>query len=284
MNQIHSLGIILPVVEWVFIFIPMLFHGIVGLMIISSGMPNASAYPYNGNIRYTLQRATGMIVFVFIVWHVIQMHHMGLLLGGRKIPGRRSDVFGCHHLGSALDSHPLRHWSRLCRLSPCQRTLDAGHHLGNLDDARGHAAGGIRLLWHSACSWAPSGSARSSDSARRYRKGPNDRKANECACINAKLGETASPVPGDQNMKLAIEPQRTNEPRRRSRLNPQNRQLRAVNCQAADIDFANKVIVHGETTGDGGRRRAGRAGRHDEVGRAGHRRRSDEPHAGQAVA
>jgi succinate dehydrogenase / fumarate reductase cytochrome b subunit len=83
-NQIHALGVILPVVEWVFIFIPLLFHGIVGLIIISSGMPNASAYPYNGNIRYTLQRATGMIVFAFIVWHVIQMHHMGLLLGGGK--------------------------------------------------------------------------------------------------------------------------------------------------------------------------------------------------------
>ena len=83
-NQIHSLGVILPVVEWVFIFIPLLFHATIGWIIIFSGMPNSSAYPYNGNIRYTLQRATGMIVFAFIVWHVIQMHHLGVMLGGGK--------------------------------------------------------------------------------------------------------------------------------------------------------------------------------------------------------
>jgi succinate dehydrogenase cytochrome b subunit len=84
-NRIHSLGIILPVVEWTFIFIPILFHAIIGLTIIAGAMPNAAAYPYNGNIRYTLQRATGMIVFAFIIWHVTQMHHYGAALpwGGK---------------------------------------------------------------------------------------------------------------------------------------------------------------------------------------------------------
>lgn len=83
-NQIHSLGIFLPVVEWTFIFIPILFHATIGLVIIASGMPNANAYPYGSNVRYTLQRATGMIVFAFIVWHVIQMHHYGTILGGGR--------------------------------------------------------------------------------------------------------------------------------------------------------------------------------------------------------
>ena len=72
----------LPIVEWVFIFIPILFHAAVGLVIISGAMPNAAAYPYNGNIRYTLQRATGMIAFAFILWHVIQMHKMGAGIPG----------------------------------------------------------------------------------------------------------------------------------------------------------------------------------------------------------
>jgi succinate dehydrogenase / fumarate reductase cytochrome b subunit len=81
-GQIHSLGLFLPFVEWTFIFIPILFHAIVGFIIIFSGMPNSNAYPYGGNIRYTLQRATGMIVFAFILWHVWQMHHLGLLFGG----------------------------------------------------------------------------------------------------------------------------------------------------------------------------------------------------------
>jgi succinate dehydrogenase / fumarate reductase cytochrome b subunit len=81
-GQIHSLGMFLPFVEWTFIFIPILFHATVGFIIIFSGMPNSNAYPYGGNIRYTLQRATGMIVFAFIVWHVLQMHKLGVLFGG----------------------------------------------------------------------------------------------------------------------------------------------------------------------------------------------------------
>jgi len=31
-------------------------------------------YPFAANIRYTLQRATGIIAFAFIVWHVFHMH------------------------------------------------------------------------------------------------------------------------------------------------------------------------------------------------------------------
>jgi succinate dehydrogenase / fumarate reductase cytochrome b subunit len=83
-DRIHSLGVILPIVEWTFIFIPILFHASIGFIIISGMMPNTAAYPYNGNVRYTLQRATGMILFLFIVLHVIQMHKMGVSLGGGK--------------------------------------------------------------------------------------------------------------------------------------------------------------------------------------------------------
>lgn len=72
--QIHALGDLLPVVEWVFIFIPILFHAIVGVVIVRGGLPNSSSYAYTSNIRYTLQRATGMIAFVFIAWHVFHMH------------------------------------------------------------------------------------------------------------------------------------------------------------------------------------------------------------------
>lgn len=72
--RIHSLGYALPVVEWVFIFIPILFHAIFGVVIIRGGLPNSGQYPYRANIRYTLQRATGMIAFVFIAWHVFHMH------------------------------------------------------------------------------------------------------------------------------------------------------------------------------------------------------------------
>jgi succinate dehydrogenase / fumarate reductase cytochrome b subunit len=72
--SIHSLGAVLPVVEWTLIFIPLLYHAIYGVLITRSSLPNSSTYKYASNVRYTLQRATGMIAIVFIFWHVFHMH------------------------------------------------------------------------------------------------------------------------------------------------------------------------------------------------------------------
>lgn len=72
--SIHSLGSLLPLVEWAFIFIPLLFHAIIGMVIVAGGMPNSNQYRYAANYRYTLQRATGMIAFFFIFAHVFHMH------------------------------------------------------------------------------------------------------------------------------------------------------------------------------------------------------------------
>jgi succinate dehydrogenase / fumarate reductase cytochrome b subunit len=74
-DRIHSLGKALVIVEWTFIFIPLTFHAVVGWLIIAGAMPNASSYSYASNLRYTAQRATGIVAFVFIVFHVIQLHH-----------------------------------------------------------------------------------------------------------------------------------------------------------------------------------------------------------------
>ena len=73
-HQIHSLGSLLPLVEWTFIFIPILFQAIFGLVIVAGGLPNTGQYPYASNVRYALQRVTGMIAFVFIMLHVFHMH------------------------------------------------------------------------------------------------------------------------------------------------------------------------------------------------------------------
>lgn len=72
--QIHSLGGLLPYVEWTLIFLPILFHGLVGLAIIAGAQPNSGLYPYAANIRYTLQRVTGILALAFIVYHVFHMH------------------------------------------------------------------------------------------------------------------------------------------------------------------------------------------------------------------
>ncbi len=81
-DTIHSLGPLLPFVEWTFIFIPILFHGILGVAFIAGAVPNTAEYPYQKNIRYTLQRATGIIAFVFIAYHIWHMHHYGASTGG----------------------------------------------------------------------------------------------------------------------------------------------------------------------------------------------------------
>jgi succinate dehydrogenase / fumarate reductase, cytochrome b subunit len=72
-DLIHSLGPnTLEIVEWTLIFLPLLFHAIVGLFIVAQGKGNLSTYAYRENLRYSLQRWTGVIAFAFIAWHVFQ--------------------------------------------------------------------------------------------------------------------------------------------------------------------------------------------------------------------
>ena len=70
---IHSIPF-LPVVEWVFIFLPILFHAIVGVWIAMSGHSNTRNYTYTSNKRYSAQRITGYIAFLFIFTHVLHLH------------------------------------------------------------------------------------------------------------------------------------------------------------------------------------------------------------------
>ncbi|MFO0943888.1 MAG: succinate dehydrogenase cytochrome b558 subunit [Pirellulales bacterium] len=73
-NEIHSLGKILPLVEWTFIFLPIIFHAAFGVWIIKSGKSNVGQYKYTSNWRYSMQRWTGMIAIVFIFMHVFHLH------------------------------------------------------------------------------------------------------------------------------------------------------------------------------------------------------------------
>jgi succinate dehydrogenase / fumarate reductase cytochrome b subunit len=44
------------------------------MVIVCRGKRNVADYPYVGNIRYTLQRWTGVIAFAYILWHVFHLH------------------------------------------------------------------------------------------------------------------------------------------------------------------------------------------------------------------
>jgi len=60
------------------IWLPILFHGLYGFYIWFRGDSNVGEYPWSGNWMYTLQRWTGGIAFVYIVWHTWTMRFTGV--------------------------------------------------------------------------------------------------------------------------------------------------------------------------------------------------------------
>jgi succinate dehydrogenase / fumarate reductase cytochrome b subunit len=82
-HLLHRVGL-LYVVEIVGIFIPLAFHVILGVQIWLSGQQNMLAYRYGASIRYALQRWTGVIALVFILYHLWHMHWLGSPFGGSE--------------------------------------------------------------------------------------------------------------------------------------------------------------------------------------------------------
>jgi succinate dehydrogenase / fumarate reductase cytochrome b subunit len=71
------------VLEWVFIFLPILYHALYGIYIWYRGESNVGEYPWTGNWLYTSQRWTGIIAFLYIVYHTYYMRFTGVhLMGG----------------------------------------------------------------------------------------------------------------------------------------------------------------------------------------------------------
>ncbi len=71
------------VLEWVFIFIPLLYHALYGIYIWYRGDSNVKDYPWTGNWLYTSQRWTGIVALIYIGYHVWDMRFTGVhLMGG----------------------------------------------------------------------------------------------------------------------------------------------------------------------------------------------------------
>jgi succinate dehydrogenase cytochrome b subunit len=61
------------------IAVPLFFHGVYGLFLTSTAKPNALSNRYTRNWMYFLQRATGVFVFAFLLFHywttrLVQLH------------------------------------------------------------------------------------------------------------------------------------------------------------------------------------------------------------------
>jgi succinate dehydrogenase / fumarate reductase cytochrome b subunit len=89
----------LTVIEVAVIALPILMHGGYGLFILHFGKNNVGTYPWQGNIRYMLQRVSGGAIVVFLLLHVGWTRIWGIWE-----PAIQSDLF--HHMQRLL-SHPM---------------------------------------------------------------------------------------------------------------------------------------------------------------------------------
>ena len=71
-DKIHSLPFLLGI-EWMFIFLPILFHAVYGTWIAITAKWNVDRYPYEKNYFYVLQRLSAFVLIAFILFHVLGM-------------------------------------------------------------------------------------------------------------------------------------------------------------------------------------------------------------------
>ncbi len=78
-NYNNSIGImeyvphwLLLIVEWVVIYIPILFHGLYGVYIAFTATHNVKRFGTFRNWMFAIQRFTGVFLVIFIAWHIFQ--------------------------------------------------------------------------------------------------------------------------------------------------------------------------------------------------------------------
>lgn len=62
----------LGIIEWVVIYIPLLFHAIYGVYIAFTAKPNLNRFGTTRNWFFVFQRFTGIFLVIFIAWHIWQ--------------------------------------------------------------------------------------------------------------------------------------------------------------------------------------------------------------------
>lgn len=83
-EDIHGIPFLL-LIEIFGIFLPLLYHSIYGILISGEAKPNVLVYKYQRNWFYLFQRITGIFLFVFILFHLLNLR-FGLIPGLNEIP------------------------------------------------------------------------------------------------------------------------------------------------------------------------------------------------------
>ncbi len=68
---LNSLPLVI-VLEIFGIWLPLLYHGVYGMYIAFQAKPNNTRFKNERNLRYLLQRITGVLVFAFVIWHLYE--------------------------------------------------------------------------------------------------------------------------------------------------------------------------------------------------------------------
>ncbi|MBK9214227.1 MAG: hypothetical protein IPM59_01280 [Chloracidobacterium sp.] len=92
--DIHEMPYLL-LIEIGGIFLPLIFHSVYGILISSESKPNVLAYGYARNWFYLLQRLTGIYLFFFLFFHILNFR-FGLIPGLNMTPvaGNAHRAFG----------------------------------------------------------------------------------------------------------------------------------------------------------------------------------------------
>lgn len=77
---LHSIPF-LPVLEVLFIFLPLVYHAVYGIYIAYISKNNALSYKYARNWMFFLQRVTGVITLIFVVYHVWSLRISNVIYG-----------------------------------------------------------------------------------------------------------------------------------------------------------------------------------------------------------
>lgn len=83
-QSIHDMPYLL-FIEIFGIFIPLVFHSVYGIMISAEAKPNVLNYGYGRNWFYVLQRVTGIFLFFFILFHILNFR-FGVIPGLNMVP------------------------------------------------------------------------------------------------------------------------------------------------------------------------------------------------------
>ncbi len=86
------------------IFLPLLFHSIYGVLISTESKPNVFTYRYPRNWFYLLQRITGIFLFVFLLFHILNLR-FGLIPG---LEAYNNPVAGNAHRAFAIVAAEFR--------------------------------------------------------------------------------------------------------------------------------------------------------------------------------